>query len=53
MRTVIVWMEKIFLRKIKYKIYWEILPLNHYRGTIKIVGQYKSRVLSQELQENL
>ena len=32
-----------------YKIYWEILSLNHYRGTIKIVGQYKSRVLSQEV----
>ena len=34
-----------------YNIYWEIVPLNHYRWTIKRVGQYKSRVLSQELQE--
>ena len=33
-------------------IYWEIVPLNQYRGTIKRVGQYKSRVLSQELQES-
>ena len=34
-----------------YNIYWEIVPLNHYRWTIKRVGLYKSRVLSQELQE--
>ena len=33
-----------------YKIYWEIVPLNHYRGTIKRVSQYKSRVLFQESQ---
>ena len=35
-----------------YKIYWEIVPLNHYRGTIDRVGQYESQVLFQELQKS-
>ena len=35
-----------------YKIYWEIVPLNHYRGTIDRVGQYESQVLFQVLQKS-
>ena len=34
-----------------YQIYYEIVLLNDFRGTIKRVGQYKLRVLFQELQE--
>ena len=26
-------------------MYWEIVPFSHYGGSIKRVGQYKSRVL--------
>ena len=33
-----------------YNIYWEIVPLNHCRGTVKKVGQDKSRLHFQELQ---
>ena len=50
MRAVTIWMRSFSKENKSYKIYWEIVRLNHYRGTIKRVGQYKSRVLFQELQ---
>ena len=50
MRAVTVWMSMDFSKENRiYKIYWEIVPLNHNRETIKSVGQYKLGVLFQEL----
>ena len=42
LQTDVVWTRR-------YKIYWEIVLLNHYGETLKKVGQYKSRVLFEEL----
>ena len=49
LQTDVVWMravtygwEVFFKEKRDYKVYWKIVPLSHYRGTIKRVGQYKS-----------